>query len=274
LPKETKYSISKAYGVSIDRLEKANPILQTEELKIGQKIIIPVKLYDPNAVVENVKKEDPDSVQGSLDQGIQHEVLAKETKYGIAREYGITVKELESQNPKITKGLLIGSILTIRGSRKEVETVAQQTVLEPVIEEKEAVTLGKDEDEDLLDKLVSTASDNIGVRYRSGGTTKNGFDCSGLMCATFGTYDIKLPRTSIEQSQYGYVVDNERAKKGDLIFFKTNGRSRINHVGMVIEVLEGEIKFIHAATHGGVTISSTKESYYAKRMAQINRVLN
>jgi cell wall-associated NlpC family hydrolase len=37
----------------------------------------------------------------------------------------------------------------------------------------------------ILDQLVSTASENIGTRYRSGGTTKEGFDCSGLMCTTF-----------------------------------------------------------------------------------------
>ena len=57
LPKETLYSIAKTYGITVDRLEKANPILQTEELKIGQKIIIPVKPYNPNAIVASPKEE-------------------------------------------------------------------------------------------------------------------------------------------------------------------------------------------------------------------------
>jgi len=41
----------------------------------------------------------------------------------------------------------------------------------------------------------------------------------------------------------------------------------------VVEVIGGEIKFIHSSNHGGVIISSTKESYYEKNLAQINRVL-
>ena len=68
-------------------------------------------------------------------------------------------------------------------------------------------------------------------------------------------------------------VDVENAQKGDLIFFKTNGRSQINHVGMVVEVCDGEIKFIHASVGGGVIISSIKEKYYSQRLTQINRVL-
>jgi cell wall-associated NlpC family hydrolase len=121
--------------------------------------------------------------------------------------------------------------------------------------------------------LIQSASDKIGTRYRSGGTTAEGFDCSGLMCSTYGAFDIKLPRTSIEQSSFGEKIDDGNAQKGDLIFFKTNGRSRINHVGMVVEVLNDEIKFIHSSTHSGVIISSTKEPYYQRNFAQVNRVI-
>jgi cell wall-associated NlpC family hydrolase len=92
------------------------------------------------------------------------------------------------------------------------------------------------------------------------------------MCTTFGAFDIDLPRTSLEQSQYGTKINNDDAQKGDLIFFKTNGRGQVNHVGMVVEVNDGDIKFIHAS-NSGVIISSIKEKYYSKRVTQINRVL-
>jgi cell wall-associated NlpC family hydrolase len=66
------------------------------------------------------------------------------------------------------------------------------------------------------------------------------------MCSTFEAFDIKLPRTSREQSSIGTRINTEEAQKEILYFFKTNGRSQINHVGMVV-VCEGEIKFIHSS---------------------------
>ncbi|MBC5836867.1 C40 family peptidase [Flavobacterium muglaense] len=127
----------------------------------------------------------------------------------------------------------------------------------------------------LIDDIVTTATDNIGVRYKAAGTTSSGFDCSGLVYSTFSQYDIALPRTSIEQSKTGTDLgkNTNKAQKGDLIFFRTNNRSQINHVGIITEVTDDEIKFVHASTSKGVIISSTKQAYYQKTFAQINRVL-
>lgn len=127
----------------------------------------------------------------------------------------------------------------------------------------------------LIEHLVDTATENIGVKYKSAGTTKAGFDCSGLICTIFGSYNVSLPHSSYQQSKLGIIINRYRedAEKGDLIFFKTNNKSQINHVGMVIEVNDEEIKFIHASTSKGVIISSTKESYYQRTFAQLNRIL-
>ena len=125
----------------------------------------------------------------------------------------------------------------------------------------------------LVEQLIHSASDKMGIKYRSGGTTDEGFDCSGLMYNIFNLYNIKLPHSSFEQSKLGTVIDKENIQKGDLLFFRTNGRKQINHVGMVVEILEDEIKFIHSSTSSGVIISSTSEPYYQKSFAQANRVL-
>jgi cell wall-associated NlpC family hydrolase len=74
-------------------------------------------------------------------------------------------------------------------------------------------------------------------------------------------------------ASYGVKINTENAQKGDLIFFKTRGGRQINHVGMVVEVVDGDIKFIHSSTSGGVIISSIKERYYDKNFVQINRIL-
>lgn len=125
----------------------------------------------------------------------------------------------------------------------------------------------------LIDQLINAASDNLGVGYRGGGTTKAGFDCSGLMYSTFKKFDITLPRSSYEMAEVGTPIDLSSAKKGDLIFFINRGQRRINHVGMIVEVNGDEVKFIHSSTQSGVIISSLKESYYDRTFKQINRVI-
>lgn len=299
LPSETKYGIAKQYGISVADIDTANPILENEALKAGQKIQIPVKevtevslpIVKQAEVVSPIKIEVKEKAKEAIvvinkeaveenAATVTHEVMPKETKYGIAKKYGISVVDLEAQNPNIVKNLYVGAKLNISGAKSILEAVVS-TVNKGYIETEEnkdnlsiATSLAKwNTNEELADELIRMASDNLGIGYRSGGTTKNGFDCSGLMYATFSSLDIKLPRSSHEMATIGTVIDVNQAQKGDLIFFKTRGGSQINHVGMVVEVNEGEIRFIHSATHGGVIISSTKEKYYEKNFTQINRVL-
>jgi len=122
--------------------------------------------------------------------------------------------------------------------------------------------------------MINNAMGFLGVNYRGGGTTTSGMDCSGMVTAVFNLFDIKLPRSSNDMAKVGKKLDQKDIQTGDLIFFKTNGRSVINHVGMVVEILEDEIKFIHSSTQSGVIISSTKEPYYKRTFAQVNRVIH
>ncbi len=298
LQNETKYAIAKKYQITVSDIDKANPVLEKQSLRAGQKINVPVKEgFQPNVVVidkeivktttepaisqKEIVKNEPEIVETTKQQEelnnntkIIREVLPKETKFGIAKQYGITVQELEKQNPGIIKKLLVGYKLTIQSPN----SVPESVVVEQPSDEKTKPAesngfIRPSNNFELVDQLIQTASDNIGTRYRTGGTSKDGFDCSGLMCSTFGAFDIKLPRSSFEQANIGTRINTEEAQKGDLIFFKTNGRRQINHVGMVVEVCDGEIKFIHSSVSSGVIISSTKEKYYEKNFTQINRVL-
>lgn len=126
--------------------------------------------------------------------------------------------------------------------------------------------------DNLTSQVINTAFDYEGVRYRFGGMSRKGMDCSGLVQTAFGDTEISLPRSSSEMAQVGERVKQRDAQKGDLIFFKTRG-NRISHVGIVTEVFDDEIKFIHSSTSRGVIVSSTKENYYQRTFAQINRVV-
>lgn len=273
-PKQTLYSISKLYGVSMETICEMNPELKTGNLKIGAKLKLPNAHYNPNAVeeVKNTTKvviEEPKITQVNT---VIHKVQPKETLYRISKQYGVSVRELQLMNPNIGSGLPVGYDLVVKKGVDLPADSTDSTVNETPKEVVEVQPLSL-ENMTKADFLIAKASEHIGTRYRSGGTSSGGFDCSGLMLATFREIEMTLPRTSAEQSNHGISIDRSQAQKGDLIFFSTGRKGRINHVGMVTEVNGDEIKFIHSSIQAGVIISSTNEEYYAKRFVKVNRVL-
>ena len=124
------------------------------------------------------------------------------------------------------------------------------------------------------DDIINTALTFSGVRYKYGGTTRKGMDCSGLLYVSFSEHDVKLPRTSIRMAEEGKKIRVKDIEKGDLLFFKTSRTSRrINHVGMVVTVEDDEIKFIHASTSRGVTVSSLREGFWNQAFVKATRIL-
>jgi LysM repeat protein len=101
--KETLYRLSKDYNVEIEEIKRFNKHLYSEELQRGEEILIPQRKQAPQntevAPVENRQTTPAPKPQTSETR--EHVVLPKETKYGIARKYGLTVKELEELNPKV-----------------------------------------------------------------------------------------------------------------------------------------------------------------------------
>ena len=161
--------------------------------------------------------------------------------------------------------------IVLNESKKEDEAIQGQ--LDNLLEELMA-EMDSREGSDFIaaEDVISTAFDYEGVRYRYGGTTYSGIDCSGLVMNAFSSSDIRLPRSSSDMAKVGEKINKSNAQKGDLIFFKTRG-NRISHVGIITEVNDKDIKFIHSSTTRGVIVSSINEPYYHKRFVQINRVM-
>jgi cell wall-associated NlpC family hydrolase len=117
--------------------------------------------------------------------------------------------------------------------------------------------------------LLKRALALLGTPYRWGGTSTNGFDCSGMVGYVFKTaLGIELPRVSREMASSGTPVERSALTPGDLVFFGVHGR-RVDHVGIYV----GEGRFVHAPRTGrDVTVSSLDGGYWSGKFLQARRV--
>lgn len=124
------------------------------------------------------------------------------------------------------------------------------------------------------ERIIKQAQAFSGTRYKFGGTTRKGMDCSGLIYVAFQKENIVLPRVSRDMAQRGKPVKNKDIDTGDLLFFRTSkSGKRINHVGLVTKVDGDDIYFIHATTSKGVLTSNLNERYWNRAYVMARRVL-
>lgn len=129
------------------------------------------------------------------------------------------------------------------------------------------------------DTLVGFAKSLLGIPYRYGGITPEGFDCSGFVNYVYSSFGFDVPRSSIELSDYGTEVSLDSCKKGDIILFSGRNKEKrpIGHVGIVVSDLNEPLKFIHSATSNSIGIVITAYDafdYYKTRFVKVVRVLN
>ncbi len=115
--------------------------------------------------------------------------------------------------------------------------------------------------------LLESVDEWYGTKYRLGGTTKKGIDCSAFVQASFiAAFGITLPRTAREQYKVVRHISRTELKEGDLVFFNTRGG--VSHVGIYLQ----NNKFIHASVSQGVVVSDLYEPYYLKKYIGAGRI--
>lgn len=116
--------------------------------------------------------------------------------------------------------------------------------------------------------MVGTALTLLGTPYVNGGSTPEGFDCSGLTQWVFAQHGIVLPRETQRQFQRGDAVDAGDIEAGDLVFFSTVARGA-SHVGIALD----DDRFVHApSSRGVVRIEHRSSAYWRTRYVGARRV--
>lgn len=110
-------------------------------------------------------------------------------------------------------------------------------------------------------EIIATAKKYLGVPYVWGGTSADGFDCSGLVQTVFAENGVSLPRGSGDQYRKGRKISRGDMRPGDLVFFRTY-TSGPSHVGIYV----GDGKFLHAeSSPRGVTVTPLSQPYWDER---------
>jgi lipoprotein Spr len=132
---------------------------------------------------------------------------------------------------------------------------------------KYAELLGKDPNQIENIELLKSVDEWYGTKYKMGGASKSGIDCSAFVQAVyFSAFGMSVPRTAFEQYKAANHISATEMKEGDLVFFNTTGG--VSHVGIYM----GNNKFAHASVARGVTVSDLFDPYYLKRFLGIGRI--
>jgi cell wall-associated NlpC family hydrolase len=112
------------------------------------------------------------------------------------------------------------------------------------------------------------AQQQIGIRYRYGGTTPGaGFDCSGLVYYSFTQAGLPVPRTSRDQFRVARKIALRDALPGDIVFFQD--QEKLSHVGIYL----GGRRFVHAPSSGQtVAIADIDTPYYQEHLVAVGRL--
>ena len=126
----------------------------------------------------------------------------------------------------------------------------------------------------LADSILERGMSLIGTRYRFGGSSEAGFDCSGFIGYLFREEaGMNLPRSTREMINVDApLVARNKLQPGDLLFFATNGRrGRVSHAGIYL----GDDQFIHSSSRrsGGVRVDSLGDTYWSKTFIEAKRAL-
>ena len=242
---DTLSHIAAAHGVTVKNLMEWNNLSTT-------------LIYPGNKLVVKKPSSSGSSSSGSSSSGgsssgktTTYVVKSGDSLSKIAKQYGVTVKNLMEWNNLKSTTIYIGDKLVIGGKASSAP-------------KNNGGSSGSSSPS--ASKLISAAKSAIGTKYVWGGSSLSGFDCSGFIYWAFNQAGHNISRLSTEgYYNRSYIVNNPQP--GDLVFFEGTYKSGISHMGIYL----GNNQFIHAGSSTGVTITNLNNSYWKKHFHSFKR---
>ena len=289
---DTLTKIAKAHNTSINELKQWNKLSQ-DRIFIAQKLVVAPaaksaasKVSKSAVVTKNTAVSVVEEKSAIPKNAVAHTVIKGDNLTNIAKKYSITVASIKQWNNLKSDAIKIGQKLTIsQQSTKDIAVDApsaktveaeinfNQTADEMIEKQlkREIALPGKvsQQTERLYVQAIQTANTVLGTPYKYGGTTTEGFDCSGFVNYIFNSVGIPMDRKS---SLMYFEQDTTKVTQpvpGDLVFFKNTFIPTVSHMGIYL----GNNEFIHAGSKG-ITISNIGEKYWSERFVAYKRINN
>lgn len=283
-PGDSLYTIAHKHGLRLPDLLKVNNLRNPHALQVGDQIKIPVKGNTAVSAQRTAQSAAPASGWAEInrdrvnirsapstdsrrltivDRWTKVQVLGRQGDWSRIRLQSGTVGWVLSQYLSPTKPPQTRQVATRSSTQKPALRAAKSpsTSKTRSASKPAAVSGGQP-------APVRRALRYLGTRYRYGGSSSRGFDCSGFTAYVYRQYGINLPHNSAAQYRVGKPVRRSELRPGDLVFFRTRGR-RISHVGIYI----GNGKFVHASSaRGRVRVDTLNSGYYRQRYAGARRI--
>lgn len=236
--------IAKRHETTLNGLLSLNPAIKdANRIYVGQKITVP-----SGSAPATSTPSQPAPVNTST-----YTIKSGDSLSIVAQRHKVTLQAILNVNPSIKDAnrIYVGQVISIPG--------AGQT----------APVSGDAAWQTKANSIIESGKKYLGAGYLYGASTTrtDAFDCSSFTLRVFQENGINLPRTSAQQANVGKEVPLSQVRKGDLVFFDTDGNGTINHVSIVVDATT----ILHSATSTGVAYA-TMNTYWKPRAVKAVRV--
>lgn len=243
---DSLYSIAQAYGVSVDSLRSSNSLGSV--LTVGQTLTIndPTKTPTTTTTTSTSSTTTANAASSST----------------TATQAAASSSSAASSSATTTQASSTTAASSSAATQASSTTAASSSTSQTSSNSSTSTTTSSTSVS--ASSVISYAEQFIGVPYVSGGTTPNGFDCSGFVQYVYAHFGVSLPRTSEAQSTIGSAVSVSSAEPGDLIFWRrrVGPTYDVYHVGIYL----GGTSYI-AAPKTGESVSVKSFQYWQPSFA-------